>query len=215
MDKCQCRAINPAIAIAAAMASWPTAKGITPRPGFQGHQQKSQCCGNHQIFAMPDVIGAGFPNVEIKRGLARQFELQPPDNGPATVFEGRSHAREGWGQAIRLVSRLGRVLSEQRFFLLCPGTSDRENRDEKPLRKRQVPLAVPPRLLLTPARLLLNPQAGVLQSPGPRDPRRGNENEWSVAERRFQLAAFYTGCGLQMLFGVKRKRKKCNDGDKD
>ena len=76
----------------------------------ESQKQKREGCGNHQIFAVPDVIGAGFPNVEIQAESRRSVRASPPDNGRAIVSEERSRAREAWGQAIRRVRRSTRVL---------------------------------------------------------------------------------------------------------
>ena len=41
----------------------------------ESQQEKRECCRNHQTFAVPHIIGASFPNVEIERYLTCQFEL--------------------------------------------------------------------------------------------------------------------------------------------
>src|SRR5271169_5825897 len=43
----------------------------------ESHQQKCECGRNHETFGVVYVVGASFPNVEIKWRLSRQFELHP------------------------------------------------------------------------------------------------------------------------------------------
>jgi len=67
----------------------------------ESQQEKRECCRNHQTFAVPHIIGASFPNVEIERYLTCQFELHLCDSGPAIDLEERSLAREAWGRSTR------------------------------------------------------------------------------------------------------------------
>ena len=53
----------------------------------KGHQQKSKSRGDHQAFAAPHVIGARFPNVEIQRNLAGEFELHRRITAPQLIFK--------------------------------------------------------------------------------------------------------------------------------
>ena len=53
----------------------------------ESHQQKCECRGNHQTFAVLHVVGAGFPNVEIQWNLARQFELHRRITAPQLIFK--------------------------------------------------------------------------------------------------------------------------------
>ncbi len=53
----------------------------------ESHQQKCECRGNHETFAVLHIIGAGFPNVEIERRLARQFELHRRITAPQLILK--------------------------------------------------------------------------------------------------------------------------------
>ena len=53
----------------------------------ESHQQQRERRGNHETFGVLHVVGAGFPNVEIKRRLARQFELHRRITAPQLVLK--------------------------------------------------------------------------------------------------------------------------------
>src|SRR5258708_35992665 len=53
----------------------------------ESHQQKCECARNHETFGVLYVIGASFPNVEIKGCFSRQFELHPRRTAPQLVLK--------------------------------------------------------------------------------------------------------------------------------
>src|SRR5271166_6668461 len=53
----------------------------------ESHQQKCECVRNHETFGVLYVVGASFPNVEIKWRLSRQFELHRRITAPQLVLK--------------------------------------------------------------------------------------------------------------------------------
>src|SRR5208337_4426972 len=53
----------------------------------ESHQQKCERGRNHEAFAVSYVVGASFPNVEIKWRLSRQFELHRRITTPQLVLK--------------------------------------------------------------------------------------------------------------------------------
>ncbi len=53
----------------------------------ESHQQKCERGRNHESFGVSYVVGASFPNVEIKWRLARQFELHRRITAPQLVLK--------------------------------------------------------------------------------------------------------------------------------
>src|SRR5208337_2924373 len=53
----------------------------------ESHQQKCECGRNRETFGASYVVGASFPNVEIKWRLSRQFELHRRITAPQLVLK--------------------------------------------------------------------------------------------------------------------------------
>ena len=89
MERWKCRASSPVIARVMAMASWPTANGMTAATRLPKATSKEYKSGRyHQAFSVAHVVCAGFADVEVEGKFARQFELHGGVAGSQLAGEG-------------------------------------------------------------------------------------------------------------------------------
>src|SRR5271165_2129249 len=89
----------------------------------ESHQQKCECGRNHETFGVLYVVGASFPNVEIKWRLSRQFEIHRRITAPQLVLK-RVHSFVKLRDE-RLHGTLGRGESDQNKSSSSPPQKNR------------------------------------------------------------------------------------------